>query len=236
MSSCSSDKEEIITNKTEKQSEYAIKNKKELILEKIKELGLDPKRVSFTDEYINDDKIIVNSIKDLDVVFKGFSDKGNLESKTFYTTEKNPVENHAFTSTNFDKTTKNFIEYYSVYNTTPVYGALFNMNLQYNFSYSPVNLRYKDRDGYKDISSFITGFVLGVSYQQQYAQEDLYMNGPQMSELHELRIHGVMNYNLFIEDIGTIYRSPVLTGIKFRLPDSKYSNNVSFFQAFTKIL
>lgn len=242
--SCSSEynpKQEDNKNKTNVEigsvKDLVTETKKQQILEKFKVLGLDPERVRFTDEYLGEEKIIVKSINDIEIVFKDLKDIISLNDEEGRITdfvERNPVIK---TELSFDNSTRDngSVDYFQIYNSTKVMGSIY-MDMNYSFSYSPTNLRHRIRDGIIDVSSFITGLVIGVSYYQQYVENELHMYRSSMSELHELRIHGIMNYNLFVEDIGTVYTSPVLTVIKFRLPSSKYATYPSFIQAFSRVL
>jgi hypothetical protein len=203
ISSCSvedNDKESV------KETAAAQKIKKQQILAKFKEMGLDPKDVTFTDSLNNSsNKIVLNSINDLEKLFP--EDQNSLN-------ELKKIESKKYDNLLFDKNTLTASgdgstgswDYWDYYNNAeitkfeqqiPVRGALFD--IYFSFWYYRLYMETTSTDGIKNAQAGLLGYVLGVSYEMI---DVTYKRG---AAPNYVRINGKLHYNIFLEGVGTVY-------------------------------
>jgi hypothetical protein len=212
--SCSDSNDEILKDTKSQQMD-----KKERILQKIKELGLDPANVVFTDT-IKNNSIKINSIDDLDKTYEvikniELNNQKNNKEEEFSSKQKFSINN----SGGFDFDDRDFWLFQA---SVPIKNSFMTFHLSFNYSIAFLNIKHDL--GVKDFNSHITGFTLGFSYQQEY--------GYYYSNFGGVRVKfvGVLNYNLIIEDIGTVYRQSITCDGSF-LP-YKYNSGVGQFFVF----
>lgn len=75
------------------------------------------------------------------------------------------------------------------------------INLRFNYSRPIIFLPHVA----SNFNSYMSGLTLGVSFEQINASQTAPHNYTTIS----VRLEGVMNYNIFVEGIGTIWRDPV---------------------------
>lgn len=204
------------------------KIKRQQILEKFKEMGLDPKDVTFTDTLNNsNNKIVLNSINDLEKLFP----------KDQYSKEELKIEaknnNNLFLNQNASKTTSGdgstgSWDYWDYYNNPeitrfeqqiPVRGTLFD--IYFVFWYYRLYMETTSDEGIKNAQAGLIGYTLGVSYEMIDAT---YKRG---AAPNYVRINGKLHYNIFLEGVGTVYtRRCDIFGY---FTPYKYNNNVGQF-------
>jgi|GEM_PF-1146457 len=219
--SCGSDDPEAIPKSlSQEEKNYT----KELILNKLVELGFDPANVSFTDEINPDNCIMLKSLDDLEKIFP----KGTILNKE----EMLPVldtlqDNNTAARYGGDWDFRDNCYYSGQF---PVRGALFmNMNLSFNYNRNLLDAR--QFDAITNVFTDITGFTLGVSYSQSFYHFNIDRGAP-----YEVIVEGIFNYNLFFESVGTVYRRRLITKGRFSPSLSKYGGHTSFafFTAYFK--
>lgn len=206
-----------------KQTAAEQKIKKQQILAKFKEMGLDPKDVTFTDT-INksNNKIVLNSIDDLEKLFPK-DQNSNIESKK----HTDLLLNQNALTASGDGSTGSW-DYWDYYNNPeitrfeqqiPVRGALFD--IYFVFWYYRLYMETTSDEGIKNAQAGIVGYVLGVSYEMI---DVTYKRG---AAPNYVRINGLLHYNIFLEGVGTVYtRRCDIFGY---FTPYKYNNNVGQF-------
>lgn len=213
--SCGSDDAEIVksgSGLSEEEKNYT----KELILQKFKELGLNPDNVSFTDDINPNECIILKSLDDLEKIFP--------RDTILNEEELLPVLDTVQGNTTTIKYGRDWdwVDYCYYSGQFPVRGALYmNMNLSFNYSRSLLDAG--QLDAITNVFTDITGFTLGVSYNQSF----FYFNADRGAP-YDLTVEGILNYNLFFEGAGTVYRRRMITKGRFSPSLSKYGGHTSF--------
>ncbi|MPT34523.1 MAG: hypothetical protein E2604_05415 [Flavobacterium sp.] len=219
--SCNSDDSGTVKkNVSQEEKNYT----KELILKKLVELGLDPANVSFTDEIKPGECIMLKSLDDLEKIFP--------RDTILREEEMLPVLDTLQDNSTATRYRRNWdLRDYCYYSGQfPVRGALYmNMNLSFNYNRNLLDAR--QFDAITNVFTDITGFTLGVSYNQSFYHFNVDRGAP-----YEVTVEGIFNYNLFFESVGTVYRRRLITKGRFSPSLSKYGGypSFAFFTAYFK--
>lgn len=197
--------------------------KKKMILKKFKELGLDTSRVIFSDTIKSNNAIKVESINDLENVldFEIYLNKNNSifdnddintkksstsgEKKTNKTTFSHGWGSDIYDGSNYDGEMTHFQIEVPFPRSAQIIKR--DMRLFISFDYDRAELQNtKGWQGVSGVSSFLIGSTFGYSYNHV----DFSLDGANVGGVR-LTINGILNRNIFIEGIGTIYSSHVRT-------------------------
>jgi hypothetical protein len=189
--------------------------KKQRILEKFKELGLDPSNVTFSDKIEKNNNVRVESIDNLENSLK-IINQMELKDKVIQI-EENPFLNYKKTA---KSSGDDFVGWTSFTKAVPISGSL--MEFYFNFSYNRERILNRDETGIDSLNSNIIGLTLGFSYEQSYYTAYIQNFG----EVN-LSINGILHYNLFIEGVGTVYSRRI--GCLGNFTAKQYNNGVGNF-------
>jgi hypothetical protein len=190
--------------------------KKQRILEKFKELGLDPSNVTFSDTIDKSNHVRVESIDDLENPLK-IINQIELKGKVIQI-EENPLLNYNKTAKS--SSTNDLGDWTSFSKTVPISGSL--MDFYFYFSYNREMLLNREEAGITGLSSDIIGLTLGFSYEQSYYTLNI-RNFGQV----QVHMYGILHYNLFVEGVGTVYSRRIVCAGEFTA--QKYNNGIGNF-------
>lgn len=223
--SCGSDDAEIVksgSGLSEEEKNYT----KELILQKFKELGLNPDEVSFTDDINPSECIILKSLDDLEKIFP--------RDTILNEEELLPVLDTVQGNTTTIKYGRDWdwVDYCYYSGQFPVRGAA-NLTMHLSFNYDRNLLDTGQFDAITNVFTDVTGVTFGRSYSQSYYYFDANRGAP-----YELTVEGILSYYIGFKGIGTYCRKPLITKGRFSPPLGKYGGapSYAFFAARLKIM
>lgn len=175
-------------------------NKQKQILNKLEELGIDPKDVTFTDNIVGE-KIIVKSIEDLEKIFPKSINQENIELEEFTNKSSSKVAND------------NVAQYTHFASTITVPGQ--SMSIYYEFFFYRWALDYDSRNAINGVSAFTIGGN-GVDY--YIDNYDFYRNLLN----YVMTINGNLRYPISIDGQNASITRPAKIVCNFN-PNSNFS-------------
>jgi len=189
--------------------------------------------VTFVDlDSMSSDRIILKSVDDLDKVFKGGA--GNVD----YFDEIKMMPSLVNSEHSKEETSLSTRYWHPDYldmqhfNSEVRVPSGINTYLVYAFNYSRKSIQMQLFGGITDVQSYLRGFTFGISYSQNFTITEDYMNSNRTP--HYIGIFGVLNYNVVIEGLGTVYSQSTQTDIFFTPSTNRLGGAPTYYNAFMR--